>query len=521
MNSNWNHQDIIDLEYFFRQDEECAGPALHARDRQIYLDHAGSQEQEQVPVPRILLAIWLAARRTAHGSDAALPGTLAQETHALLRVISVLSGLFSGSSAGLVFFSYVGATPVNVLHFLVLFVGSQLLLAVGLLARATLAGLVPRLIPSSLAIRAMTALSARLVRILHRQAGRHLSAEQRLAAEAFHGRVKAANSSSSLLFWPIFQLIQLMAVCFNLGLLAATFFKISTSDLAFGWQSTLQFSGQTLHSLVRWLSLPWSWLLPEGTGYPTLAQIEGSRIILKEGIANLQTPDLVSWWPFLLLSVLVYGLLLRLALYAFGRFRQQQAAAPQFTTAAARQVLRRMQTPIVSSQARPEPATQPAGKETEPQAETAPQEAAAPGEPVILLLPDEIFELCSQKSLTEILAREGYRIAETRRFMTDYESDRLLPAELGRQLVNGCAGIVILMEAWMPPLVSFHTFIKELRQNIGTDLPVMVKLVGKPAADSALTPVRDTTLSRVWRQKMAALGDANLTTAELIEEESA
>ena len=35
-------------------------------------------------------------------------------------------------------------------------------------------------------------------------------------------------------------------------------------------------------------------------------------MVLKEGIYHLTTPDLVSWWPFLLLAVCFYGFLPRI-----------------------------------------------------------------------------------------------------------------------------------------------------------------------------------------------------------------
>ena len=75
--------------------------------------------------------------------------------------------------------------------------------------------------------------------------------------------------------------------------------------------------------------------------------------------------------------------------------------------------------------------------------------------------------------------------------------------------------VVIIMEAWMPPLVGFQSFVRGLREQLGT-LPIMVRLVGKPEADNAITPAADPAQIRIWREKMAALGDPQLTTRELI-----
>ena len=79
--------------------------------------------------------------------------------------------------------------------------------------------------------------------------------------------------------------------------------QVVTADIAFGWQSTIQFSSDAVYTFVKIFSLPWSWIEPLSIVNPTYAQIQGSRMVLKDGIYHLATPDLVSWWPFLLLSV--------------------------------------------------------------------------------------------------------------------------------------------------------------------------------------------------------------------------
>jgi len=518
MNSTWKYYDIMDLEYFFQQDGNSDGVKLHERDRQIYLDHERSTPQETNLSPQFLLAIWLSALRRKYGDDGPpLPGRVCREAHILLRLILMIFGLFGGGGIGLAFLAYSGTTPVNVLHFLVLFVFSQVGLAAILLARAALVRFGLGSVPRSLLVRTLGTILLSLLTRLLRRASRHFSGEQRLSIEATLGRLQAGTVTMPLLFyWPLFQLLQLTGVCFNLGLLATTFFRISVSDLAFGWQSTLQFSAQSLHSFVSWMALPWGWLFPEGTGYPSLTEIEGSRIILKEGITHLQTPDLISWWPFLLLSIVVYGLVLRLLLMGFGWLQQRRASRhPVFTSPAARQVVRRMQTPLVSSHAAPETAVRnTAETEAEPTTTISPIENSLL--PVIVLLPDDIFDSCSPGEMTQILAASGYRIYDIHRFMVDYESDRQLPARLTEDLPDDLAGIIILMEAWMPPLVSFQSFLRHMRQHF-TTLPIMLRLVGKPVGTSALTPVGDANKTRIWQEKMTALGDRQLTTRELID----
>ncbi len=518
MNNKWTYEDIIDLEYFFQQDADTNSAMLHSRDRKIYLNHLESQPEKETADNSSLLSIWLRAQRQSHEKE--LQGTIAHEAHSLLRLILLFFGIFTGASSGLFFFSYSGTTPVNVLHFLVLFVLTQLILAILFMSRAGLITLGLRSVPESLTVRLLTTLFTRLATSLGRQGNKHLTAEQRLELQAHYGRLKMVNRNySNLLQWTLFQLIQLTAICFNLGLLVATFFKIIVSDVAFGWQSTLQFSSQTLHTIIAWLAVPWSWLFAEGIGYPTLAQIEGSRIVLKEGIANLQTPDLVSWWPFLLLTVIVYGLTLRLSFYGYGWFQQMRAGSQlQFDTPVARQVIRRMQTPLVSTQAQPETRNEGTGSKTAEKQAAATVSQHISANPIILLLPDEIYNHTDLKRLSEITATEGFLVETHKRFMIDYQADQLLLKELSEHNWSNSAGILIVMEAWMPPLVSFISYIKQLRKNVGTNLPIMLRLIGKPLDTTVLTPVLNTTERQVWRQKIAALGDPYLEIDDLIKE---
>ncbi|MEZ4566988.1 MAG: DUF2868 domain-containing protein [Desulfobacterales bacterium] len=93
------------------------------------------------------------------------------------------------------------------------------------------------------------------------------------------------------------------------------------------------------------ISLPWSWA---PSPHPTLEQIAGSQMILKDGIFHLSTPNLVSWWPFLSFAVFFYGLLPRLMLLAAGILCQTIAATRvAFSTADGDRLLRRMRTPRV------------------------------------------------------------------------------------------------------------------------------------------------------------------------------
>jgi hypothetical protein len=106
-------------------------------------------------------------------------------------------------------------------------------------------------------------------------------------------------------------------MAFSLGVLTGTVIKVAASDLAFGWQTTLNAGPEYIYKIVQALSLPWSWFVPSSIAAPSLEQIEGTKIILKEKMAFLETADMISWWPFLCFSVLFYAVIPRFFIMVF------------------------------------------------------------------------------------------------------------------------------------------------------------------------------------------------------------
>lgn len=521
MKTTWHYRDIIDLEYFLHRDKDADEDVLHVRDRGILLEQQDPPVNKKELTRYQLIRLWLNTRiaREFPGDEQRSPGTIFADTHFLAKNLAAIVGVLTGLFAGMSFFAYTGTTPVNVFHFLLLFVVSQLALAAllgsGWLVRLVLPGIKP---PSfySLFFRGMT---ERLASFLHKQWLRSLAADKRASLGQAFGIVKAGSIVyGSLFYWPLFALAQLFAIGFNIGLLATTLTKITTSDLAFGWQSTLQVSGEALHRIVQLAALPWSWLpLAEmAGGYPTLTEIEGSRIILKEGIYHLATQNLVAWWPFLVLCLVVYGLLLRLVLFALGKAAEHRALRHlNLDTAAVEALVRRMLTPLVSTQAPPEPEKTKLenGTVREPAEAQVPQTPQAPLLPQILLIPDDIFGLCPPEKLAPLLHSRGLAIKSVHKFMTGYEEDQELKTMLADSCQGPEEGVFILMEGWMPPLVAFLTYLKELREILPKKTMIHLGLVGRPVR-SGFTPLAPQQL-KLWRKKLTAIGDPYLHTFSL------
>ncbi|MBW1636879.1 MAG: DUF2868 domain-containing protein, partial [Deltaproteobacteria bacterium] len=296
MKQKWNYQHYIDLEYLFHRDVNISPTRLHKRDRDIFIK-SGTELPGNPPADHELTDLWI-RERIRHefpGQENKSPGAIFRDGLSVLKVVCVIIGIFLGVGAGLSFFTYSGSTPVNVFHFLIIFVFSQigltLLLASSLIFRR-LTGSVS--VPPFYSL-FFGKLLKKVITMIGSQWNRTLSAEKRDSINQAMGLARShGRRYGSLFYWPLFTLSQLLAFFFNGGLLAATLFKISTSDLAFGWQSTLQFGAASLHRLIEIIALPWSWFIPDTIAYPSLAEVEGSRIILKEGIYHLTTENLVS-----------------------------------------------------------------------------------------------------------------------------------------------------------------------------------------------------------------------------------
>jgi hypothetical protein len=61
---------------------------------------------------------------------------------------------------------------------------------------------------------------------------------------------------------------------------------VASIDIAFGWQSIIQFSAEAIFHCIRVLALPCSWCVSSALAYPARLKIEGIR-------------DHPEGWPFL------------------------------------------------------------------------------------------------------------------------------------------------------------------------------------------------------------------------------
>ncbi len=524
--TRWRLSDILDLEYFLHRDETDIGDsdaakALAQRDREIYLSHIRPKDPEEKPRPRrFIVRSWLSRRRSEEKSalpaETPLPGEVYKEIYRLLSWVLAVVGLLSGAGIASSFLIYRGIEPLNVAYYFGALILSQFLLILVLILVLTFRLVNRSYFENSIVYSLISRLLVRLFLWVKQRTVKSLSGNRRSGIEAALGVVRGRRKVyGTLFYWPVFILAQVFGVCFNIGIIAATLLKVVTADIAFGWQSTVQFSPEMVHDLVRTIALPWSWFVPSAIAYPSLAEIEGSRMILKEGIYFLATENLISWWPFLCFAALFYGLIPRALLLIAGMVANHRTLDRQdFEFSDIDRLMHRLQSPLVSTQGSPtSKSALPEGlKAVQSSVSTAPVRHELPaGEAVVALVPDDIFDEVTDEQLKSVVEKVlGFQVREKIRIGTDYESDRAVLESLSRSdWQNGRPHVLLLQEAWQPPIREILHFIQEIRNTIGEKGGIEVGLIGKPAPETVFTPVNEDNWN-AWIQKLSGLGDPYL-----------
>jgi len=524
----WSIKDLIDLEYFLQRDEKEQGEsgqtALAKRDRDIYLRLTGNEVQRISP--GAVIRSWLEERRkmepSADGLKTPLPGEAFADSYRLMGYGFLIIGILSGSGLAFSLLNYRGTEPLNISAYLAVLVLSQCLVLLLLMGFRFVRKMRRSPFRGSVVFTLVGALMTRLIIRMKQGALRGLKGSKRGGLDAVTGLIRGKRQIyGSLFYWPVFILSQLFGVGFNLGALAATLLKVLGSDIAFGWQSTIQFSAQAVFKIVQIVAIPWSWCVPAHVAHPSLSQIEGSHMVLKDGIYHLATQDLVSWWPFLCLAVFTYGLAPRLILLAVGLVLQNRALSRVDPGhAACSRLLHRLTTPLVSTAGR---LHQISGAGIRPADDVQAPDFAAPRQedtmcrkPIIVLIPDDIFEACQDGDLENVVFNAlGSTIREKWRIGQDVERDDEVLQKLDGMRKEGPApGLLLVQEAWQPPIRENLRFIRDLRTASGDRAMIWVGLIGRPRQGAVFTRATDEDWT-VWQQKLKALGDSYLGAVRL------
>lgn len=336
--TTWTLADVVDFEHFLATDDPDA-----ARDRQWFDARIAPALGDAARERRRVFRAWLELKREPL-AGAATPGRRLQQGLAIMGTAATLLGGIAGTALAGTWLARAGNEPVNAPLFWAVTVGLQLLLlalaAAGWLWRrragsgsAGLHGAVQSLIVGAGA------------------AMRRLPGERRDALRAALARLATHQARhGALLAAPAAALLQRFGIAFNAGLLLAMLaLHLPLVDLRFGWQSTYPIDASQMHQAVQWAATPWRWALPQAQ--PSAEQVAATRYTRGQPAHTMPADAARAWWPFLVLSIACYGLLLRIVLsQAIALAQRRRLQALPFDDPAAHALWRRLAGPLVRAE---------------------------------------------------------------------------------------------------------------------------------------------------------------------------
>ncbi|MBU0970367.1 MAG: DUF2868 domain-containing protein [Proteobacteria bacterium] len=509
-------KDIIDLDYLLSVDDQRESgeerETTLARDREIF----HQMDSPDMDDTRLLFS-WLEYRRLVFFHEAQektraiLPGALFASLYRWSVYGLLIAGLLSGICLAYSFLAYHGTRPVNVTLFFVVFILLQVLLSGLTLFMLALRFVRPKIGAGRNAPSLVHALfSAVFFKGLPGLLKKIKGGEAGMASiEYMAALIQMRNREyKGLFFWPFFLLSSFFSVSFSLGALAGTLFRVTVSDLAFGWQSTLVTASVRIHDVLSVIALPWSWFVPQDLSLPSPEQIEGSRILLKEGIAGLATKDLVSWWPFLCLGIMFYAVLPRLVLITAAVLAQKKALAQfDFEKPRFKKLLVQMKSPIMDIRSdAPSMGRQPESPvEPGPQMDSA-RQFQIRGARALVLASGSVYGADTSEAVIGFINRQlCIGVTAVIPVSFDYIQDKELLASLTQALPDQ---VIVLQEVWQPPIRGLLYYFVQLKQ-VFADRPLWILLTQTPGEKTFVVDSEDVNF-QVWKRAIHQLGNPDI-----------
>ena len=437
-----------------------------------------------------LLRAWLSAL------GATGPGSTGRRVETFYRVvgwIAAATSLVGGASTAAALLRYDGRDPVNIIDFLAVLVGLQLLLVTA----SVLA-----MLPAPWRGRAVQLSGLQeIVRDLgYRRAGVAAALQHRgvlgSKGAAAVGRLAALHGVyASVERWSLTALTQRAAVAFNVGALAVCLYLVTVRALAFAWSTTLEIGPERMTHVFQALATPWSFLT---AAVPDRELVEMSRYFPSR---PYDADRLGDWWPFLFAAVATYGLLPRLVLATYATYRQRAARRAL--------ALDHGECSLVYSRLLRTAAGWGPGVDA---GSELPAEARRTVDPSVEPLPATDLAVRVIRWADAAVTREAAErfAASTNHWRVGSfdpatgdgsEVETAVLSRLGKE--GGRAPVLLLAEAWEPPSKNLLHFLRTLRASVGREVAIVVGLLthGAERSDANVDDVR------IWRRRVAALGD--------------
>lgn len=302
--NKWSLAEALDFEAFVSEDKDTGDTEeLKRRDARLWIEQIAPElGPEEKGEPKLVFLLWTRARRT----EGTTLGLWLEHGWRILCGCGFVGGLVMAFVVAWGALYYTGGHPVNIAVFLGVTVGIQWLL-----------------LCSAMLVTLVTGMRAASERLLFRwsenfglwlaSVTEHLPVQKRMKLRAkFTALRKLAGRNLELLRWPPWMALQVFGMAWNVGVLAALLIRVSFTEIAFGWESTLAQSQAGVHRLAQGFAVFWTWFVPGAC--PTLEQVEKSQFHYPLGIDALDRAATSSWWHWLVGVILIYGLLPRAAL---------------------------------------------------------------------------------------------------------------------------------------------------------------------------------------------------------------
>jgi hypothetical protein len=461
---------VVQLAYQLHEDQSGPVDPRVERDQRIAQDHSLPAERHG----RMLA--WLAA---ASSDDAWLAARRTQTLSTLASVTLVALGLVIGGSTAAAVFAYDGSHPINITAVVGVFVGLQLLTVL-----LTIIAMIPQRVPGFAAIqRGLMQLSPGRLGALF---ARFIPETQRQKLGPLFGRLAGHQAMYSRLGrWLALSLGQQFGVAFNVAALAVAVTMIATTDLAFGWSTTLDIDAEVAHRIFAALAAPWAWAWPDLA--PSAELVDATRMFRGEGVVDTAPPELRGqWWGFAVMVIWVYGFLPRCVLLFIARWRRAAAARDAFANMPG--------TSIVLARL------------TEPS-------QAAPGHH----LPDAQSAITNHQSVItspRVIAWADPPAIDS--LTIDHAADgaHTHPGDVVAGL-EGDQPLLVVTRGWEPPVAELFDYLAALREATSKTQPILLLPVGFDETGNA-SPPSDGQLE-TWRRRAAAAGDPWISVVTLAE----
>ncbi len=473
----------------FELDQDTSRTERRQRDREI-----GRHAAIKGKSARAQISHWLEQMASLQKQDTQSVNHHLAATHRLISSLLIVLGIVLGWFLAIAVLDYDGSQPINIIHALIILVGLQLLM---LLIWVVL------LIPFPL----FTQLS-HAVRFLHPGAA-GLSLWHRLSqhfTRQVHNDFNPLDQQkwSHTVKWIVARWSQLFSLGLNAGIFAAIYYLVSFSDLAFGWNTTLNVENDQFHALVSSIALPWQMIQPAHV--PDLHLIDISRFYRLDGALSPGLPDqlqsnlaydLGRWWPFLVWSLLVYGMLPRLVAFIVADIVCRRSLKTQITeNSASAALLARMNAPLVSTQATTD--------QQVPEL-TAPHDGLKvqlDGPLSCVVIDWGATDTSDEQLITAGIIRSAfYQAGGVNTSAHDLDVIRLVAQ-------SAESAVVIVVRSLEPPMLDFLDFIKNLRQQCGSKLSIHIRLTA-PASQGVVQNVQVKDME-IWELTLARLSDPGI-----------